>query len=232
MGIINLTAEEQNALSRLDAAELRKRIDQALNDEQANPLNGLSLSACGPYVAQEYSYFQRDLSAYRQAKSGRKREETGDRVRRSGYRLSHAVDQMQHRMETEAAEGQFFHVDDQVMQPLSFSDRLRFVVHYRWRTTTDDAWVGGSIEFTHTVRPRPAYGVPPKRKPSAAKLREQEQNDRYDAWKSLSDGACQHVRDYLRAGKDPAAIPTSFAIKTDGQGYLNNFSTRFWSEEP
>ena len=232
MGIINLTAEEQAALIRLDIAELRTLIEQALDHEQANPLYGLQLSSCGPYVAQQYSYFQRDLIAYRQAKSGRKRDETGERARQSGNRLSSAVDQMQHRMETEAEEGQFFYVDDQVMPPLSFSDRLRFVVHYRWRKAADDAWVRGSIEFTHTVRPRPAYGMPPKRKPSAAKLREQEQNDRYDSWKSLADGACQHVRDYLRAGKDPAAIPAIFAVKTDGQGDLNNFSTRFWPDEP
>lgn len=83
-------------------------------------------------------------------------------------------------METEAAEGQFFYVNDQLMQPLSFSDRLRFVVHYRWRKTVDDDWARGSIEFTHTIQPRPVYGVPTKRKPSAAKLRDQDHNDRYD----------------------------------------------------
>lgn len=230
MGIINLTTEEQSALTQLNATELRKLIDQALDHQQAIPLYGLQLSSCGPYVAQKYSNFQRDLTAYREARSGQKRDETFDRARRSGDRLAHAVDEMKHRMATEAAEGQFFFVDDQLSPPLSFSDRLRFVVHYRWRNSVDESWTRGSIEFTHTIRPTPVYGVPPKRKPSAAKLREQEQNDRYDTWKNLTDGACQHVRDYLLAGKDPAAIPTSFAVKSDGQGYLNNFSTKFWSD--
>ena len=231
MGIINLTAEEQRALARIDGRELDRLIEQALDHEQATPLYGLPLTSCGPYVSQQYSNFQRDLTAYREAKANRKREETGDRARRSGNRLSAAVEQMKHRMTSEAAEGQFFFVDDQLSPPLSFSNRLRFVVHYRWRKAVDDEWNRGSIEFIHTVRPRPVYTMPPKRKPTAAKLREQEQNDRYDAWKSLTDGACQHVRDYLREGKDPAAIPASFAVKTDSQGYLNNFSTRFWSAE-
>lgn len=48
MGIINLTTEEQNALSRLDVTELRRLIDQ----KQVNPLNDLQLSSCGLYVAQ------------------------------------------------------------------------------------------------------------------------------------------------------------------------------------
>ncbi|ACB28368.1 hypothetical protein [Methylobacterium radiotolerans] len=231
MGIINLTAEEQRALARIDERELDRLIEQALDHEQAIPLYGLPLTSCGPYVSQQYSNFQRDLTAYREAKANRKREETGERARRSGNRLSAAVEQMKHQLTTEAAEGQFFFVDDQLSPLLSFSDRLRFVVHYRWRKAVDDEWNRGSIEFVHTVRPRPVYTMPPKRKPTAAKLREQEQNDRYDAWKSLTDGACQHVRDYLREGKDPAARPASFAVKTDGQGYLNNFSTRFWSAE-
>lgn len=231
MGIINLTAEEQRALARIDGRELDRLIEQALYLEQATPLYGLPLTSCGPYVSKQYSNYQRDLTAYREAKANRKREETGERARRSGGRLSAAVEQMKHRMTTEAAEGQFFLVDDQHSPPLSFSCRLRFVVHYRWRKSVDDEWTRGSIEFTHTVRPHPVYTLSSKRKLTAAKLREQEQNDRYDTWKSLTDGACQHVRDYLRAGKDPAAIPASYVVKTDGQGYLNNFSTRFWSAE-
>ena len=231
MGIINLTAEEQRALARIDGRELDRLIEQALDHEQANPLYGLPLTSCGPYVSQQYCNFQRDLTAYREAKADRRRQETGERARRSGDRLSAAVEQMKHRMMAEAAEGQFFFVDDLLSPPLSFSDRLSFVVHYRWRKAVDDEWIRGSIEFTHSVRPHPVYTLPPKRKPTAAKIREQEQNDRYDAWKSLTDGACQHVRDYLREGKDPAAIPARFVVKTDGQGNLNNFSTRFWSAE-
>lgn len=232
MGIINLSAEQQRALAGIESCALDKLIDQAFDQEQATPLYGLQLSSCGPYVAQQFSNFQRDLSAYRQAKSNRERDETSERARRSGYRLSAAVEQMKHRMETETAEGQLFFVDDQFPPLLLFSDQLRFVVHYRWREVVSDNWSRGTIEFTHTVRPRPTYGMPPRRKPSAAAQREQRENDRYDAWKSLTDGACQHVQEYLRMGKDPAAIPASFSVKTDGQGHLNNFSTKFWQDTP
>lgn len=40
------------------------------------------------------------------------------------------------------------------------------------------------------------------------------------------------MRDYLRAGKDPVDIPASFEVRADGRGYLSNFSTKFWSDEP
>lgn len=103
MGIINLSAEQQRALAGIESCALDKLIDQAFDQEQA-PLYGLQLSSCGPYVAQQFSNFQRDLSAYRQAKSNRERDETSERARRSGYRLSAAVEQMKRRMNTKTAE--------------------------------------------------------------------------------------------------------------------------------
>nr|WP_305846531.1 hypothetical protein [Methylobacterium radiotolerans] len=48
MGIINLTAEEQRALARIDGRELDRLIEQALDHEQATPLYGLPLTSCGP----------------------------------------------------------------------------------------------------------------------------------------------------------------------------------------
>jgi hypothetical protein len=141
---------------------------------------------------------------------------------------------MKQRLETEQKEAQLFIVDDQIMPPHRFSKHLSVRVSYRWRRTVDDEWTFGSITFVHDVDLRPDYATPiPKRKPSAAK-REQDQQDRlYQTWEHLMRGALYSVRDYFREGGDGDKIPDTFQATVDSHSRgLNNYSTQFWRQQP
>lgn len=234
MGEINISRDEQDALTAIDTRELDRLIEKAIGDEQSGELHRLSLTRCGSYVSAKLHHFDQTLARHRLAKSARKREETGDALRRAGRDLSFAVDAMKRRMETEQAEGRLFQIDDQIIPPYRFSKHMSVRVSYRWRRTIEDEWQRGSITFVHDDDPRPDYTMPaPKRKPSAAKQEQDLQNRLYQTWEHLMRGALYSVRDYFRDGGEGATIPETFQATVDSYSRdLNNHSTQFWRQQP
>jgi hypothetical protein len=230
MGEINIPRDEQTALTAIDASELDRLIEQAIREERSADLHRLPLANCGSYVAKQFYNFEQTLAKHRQAKAPRKRAETDVALRRAARNLSFAVGAMKQRMETEQKEGQLFFVDDQIAPPYRFSTRLSVRVSYRWRRTVDNEWTFGSVTFIHDVDPRPDYTTrAPKRKPSAAKLKQDLQNRLYQTWEHLMRGALYSVRDYFREGGDGNKIPNTFQATVDSHSRgLNNYSTQFW----
>jgi hypothetical protein len=233
MGEINIPPDEQAALDAVEMRELNRLIDQALRSEQASGLHGL-LRNCGPYVAGRLHAFETRLERHRAAKAARKREETRCDVWSAGSDLASAVDGMKRRLETERKDAELFVVDDLIGRPYRFSKVLSVRVNYRWRRSAEDAWVYGSITFTHEVDTRPDYTRPaPKRKPSAAKQEQELQHQLYLTWEHLTRGALYSVRDFFRNGGDGATIPDSFKARVDSHSRgLNNYSTQFWRQQP
>lgn len=234
MGEINLSPREKDALSRIDLTELEKLIEKSIRDERSEVLYLLRLTDCGPYVEAQLDRFHRALADHSKSKSAMKQAETSERLRRAGGRLSDAVSEMKHRMEEEQEEGKIFRVDDHIMCPHQFSNDLCVRVRYQWRKSVDDQWTYGSITFNHVVESRSDYSLPvPKRKPSAAKQRDEEQNKLHDIWTHMMKLALYSVRDYFREGRDGTTIPERFQVKVDPHtGHLNNHSADFWRERP
>lgn len=234
MGEINIPRDEQNALKRIDANELDRLIDQAVREERLGDLNRLPLTSCGSYVATKLHYFEQALAKHRLAKAPRKRAETESTFRRAGSDLSFAFGSMKSRMDAEEKEGQLFYVDDQIMPPHRFGERLTVRVGYKWRRSVDEEWRYSSITFVHDVDLRPDYTVPaPKRKPSAAKQEEDWQTRLYQTWEHLMRGALYSVRDYFKEGGDGDKIPETFQTIVDSHSRgLNNYSTQFWRQQP
>lgn len=229
MSEINVAPEEQHALKALDTAVLNKLIEQCLHEERPQALRSLRLESCGIYVASRLREYEKSLVDYCKARAAKKRSDTEYRVRRAGSNLAHAVQQMKQRMEAEEKERLLFYVQDQIMPPYSFSNRVIVRVSYRWRRTIEDEWVYDSITFSHDVDFRPDYTAPPKRKPSAAKQEQDLQDKLYREWEHLMRLGLHSVRDYFRDGGNGAAIPQTFQAKTDPfTGGLNNYSTQFW----
>jgi hypothetical protein len=234
MGEINIPRDQQIALAGIDASELNRLIEQAIQEERSGDLHRLPLANCGSYIATKLRSFERALAKHREAKAQRKRAETESALRRAGHDLSFAVGAMKRRLETEQKEAQLFIVDDQIMPPYRFSKNLSVRVSYRWRRPVDDDWTFGSITFVHDVDLRPDYATPPpKRKPSAAKQEQDLQDRLYQTWEHLMRGALYSVRDYFRDGGDGDNIPDTFQTRVDSHSHvLNNHSTQFWRQQP
>ncbi|MGY3585558.1 hypothetical protein ACVIGB_005387 [Bradyrhizobium sp. USDA 4341] len=234
MGEINIPRDQQDALATIDTDELNTVIDRALSGERLGDLHCLPLASCGPYIVRKLHYFEQAWAEHRQAKAPGKRAKTADALRRAGSELSFAVDAMKRRTETEQKEGQLFYIDDQIMPPHHFDNRLSVRVSYRWRRTVDDEWTLGSITFVHDVDLRPDYKIPvPKRKPSAAKREQDRQTKLYQTWEHLMRGALYSVRDYFGEGGNGDTIPKTFQATVDSHTRdLNNYSTQFWRQQP
>lgn len=227
---INIPEEEARALSAIDAKELNRLIDDALREERAAPLFSLPLTDCGPYVAGRLRTFERALADHAQARALRKRAETDDRVRRAGRDLAYAVSAMKHRLAGEEKDGQLFHVDDQIMPPLHFENRLSVRIVFRWRRSIDEEWTYGNITFHHEVDPRPDYSVPvPKRKPRVARQVQEKQERLFRTWEDLTRGGLHSVKEFLKGGGVGSDIPVTYRASVDPYSRaLNNHSTRFW----
>lgn len=234
MGEINIPREQQNALQAIDTSELDRLVDQAIREERSGDLHRLPLTSCGPYISTKLHYFEQALAKHHLAKAPRKRAETENTLRRAGSDLSFAVGAMKRRMETEQKEGQLFYVDDQIMPPHRFGERLSVRVSYRWRRAVDGEWTFGSITFVHNADIRPDYTIPvPRRKPSAAKQEQDRQTKLYQTWEHLMRGALYSVRDYFKEGGDGDKIPETFQATVDSHTRgLNNYSTQFWRQQP
>jgi hypothetical protein len=234
MGEINIPGDQQNALQSIDTNELDRLVDQAIREERSGDLKRFPLTSCGPYISTKLHYFEQALTKHRAAKAPRKRAETENTLRRAGSDLSFAVGAMKRRMETEQKEGQLFYVDDQVISPHRFGERLSVRVSYRWRRAVDDVWTFNTITFVHDADSRPDYTIPvPKRKPSAAKQEQDRQTKLYQTWEHFMRGALYSVRDYFKEGGDGDKIPETFQATVDSHTRgLNNYSTQFWRQQP
>lgn len=233
MGEINMPRDEQDAVRAVDIDMLDKLIDQCVYEERPGAMHRLGLASCGLFVAQKLRAFERALTEYGKAKAAKKRAETRESVLRAGSDLAHAVQQMKDRAETEQKEGQVFCVDDQIVSPYSFSEKLTVCVSYRWRQSTEGDWASGRITFSHDFDSRPDYTQPlSKRKPSATKVEEDRQNKLRREWERLRNLALCSVRDFLKNGGNGNAIPQTFSAKTDPYSRgLNNYSADFWREQ-
>lgn len=233
MGDINIPRSEQDALRSIDCKVLRVLVEQCLLEERPTALRQLRLDDCGTFVSIKWHAFERELDAYGKAKADKKRAETLRDARSAGVNLLNAVQQMQHRMEAEAKEGEHFYIDDLITPPNAFGMPLSVRVSYRWRPSSADPWAHGDITFIYDVALRPDYTrPPPARKPSAAKQAQERQEDLYREWKHLKDQALFCVRDYFREGRTGANIPKTFQVKRDPYTRgLNNFSAKFWHNE-
>ncbi|WP_210426037.1 hypothetical protein [Chromobacterium violaceum] len=170
------------------------------------------------------------MTEYGKAKAAKKRDEAKYDARRAGSDLAYAVQQMKNRVEVEEKEGLLFYIDDLIVPPFRFSERVTVRVSYRWRQAIDNEWVSGSITFAHDVDMRADYTMPlSRRRPSAAKREQDRQEKLYREWENLMKLGLYSVRDYFRKGGNGAAIPQTFHAKADPYTRgLNNFSTKFW----
>lgn len=229
MGDINLPSDQQDALAAIDDREMSRLIDRAVAEERSGELR-LALLHCGPAIGTQLHYFEKALDHHRTAKAARKRAETGGDLRRAGYDLLYAIQNLKRRVELERKDSELFFVDDGILHPRSLTRNLSVRVSYRWRRTIDDVWQSGTITFLHTFDPRPDYLAPqPARKPSKARQDRELQDRLYETWVDLMRHGLYAVRDYFRDGCDGAAIPDTFQVKPDyySRG-LTNFSVKFW----
>ncbi len=233
MGGLYIYPSDADALRTIDLRELERLVDEAVLQSRSGELHSLRLAGCGQYVSGRLNRFDQAIIAHNKAKAAKKRAETSADVRRAGMDLVDAVRDMKRRMEEEAQEQQLFHVDDVITTPYRFTPRMAVRVSYRWRSSADDAWNFGSITFQHEVDMRPDYTLPvTKRKPSRAKQEDELQGKLYRIWDHLRSSALYSVREYLKSGRDRAAIPETFEATTDSHSRgLNNYSTQFWREQ-
>ncbi|WP_321954602.1 hypothetical protein [Burkholderia cenocepacia] len=230
MGEINIPCAEREALRAVECDVLNQIIDECLREERLSALRPLRLDNCGLYVASRARAFEKALDAYSRAKVEKKRAETRRDAVSAGMDLVHAVLQMKERVATEEEEGQRFHVDDLIMPPHRFGERMSVRVSYRWRPSIADPWIYGDITIFHDVDMRPDYTLPPpKRKPSAARQAQERQDALYREWEHLKSLALYSVRDFFKDGGNGADIPKVFQAKLDAYTRgLNNFSAKFW----
>jgi hypothetical protein len=224
---------EARSLMALDLIELERRLDEARALSTTAPIASLGLGASGPFVAAKVRRFEQAVRLNNVAKAPRKRSETSADLMRAAMDLYDAVRQMKSRVEEEAEERRLFEVDEMVLEPRLFTSRITTRVTYRYRTDVTDRWQHGAIVFTHEMPSFRGLSAPSTaRKPSRARQEEAEQDRRRAVWESLRAQALQAVREYLRSGRDRAAIPQEFrAIPDRHSGGLNNYSTLFWRDQ-
>ncbi|WP_057970907.1 hypothetical protein [Lysobacter antibioticus] len=233
MAEINIPRDEQEALRSIDVRALDKAIDACLDARRiSSTLREYRLGSCGLFVAAKLREFETALAEYAGAKAPKKVAATESRARRAGSVLENAVQQMQHRIDTQEQEGQLFFVDDHIIPPSHFSQQLTVLVRYRWRHTIEAEWTHGSITFSHVHAPRPDYTVaPPKRKPSKSQQERDQQEELWRQWAHLMRQGLFSLVEYFREGLDGGAIPKTFQARADDYSRrLNNFSCRFWLE--
>lgn len=230
---INIPLEVQAALRAVDFQKLGLAIDECVEARRTtSALRACRLDSCGPFVAAELRTFEVALTEYAGAKAAKKLADTERRARRAGSDLANAVGRMQDRVETEEKERQLFSVEDRVIPPSHFSERLEVRIDYQWRRTIEAEWTRGSITFSHVYDPRPDYSIAPaKRRPSASQQARDQQDTLWREWELLRDRALLSLVEYLREGRDGSAIPRTFTARVDSYSRrLNNFSCRFWLE--
>lgn len=218
---IYIPDDQRTAIAAIDARKLDELLDQAIQEERSENLHSLHLASCGVYIATRFHSFQRALSKHRDAKSSRKLAETGNYLESVRRDLIFAVQSMQHRVEEEKKDEQYFHVQGEFVPLYRFGKRLTARVSYRWRKTVDSEWTHGSITFIHDVDLTPDYSQPrPKRKLSAAKQQQEVQKQLSETWEHLMRGALYSVRDYFKQRGEAGNIPETFQAKVGNSGFL------------
>lgn len=233
MNSLRLSQYEMAAIKAVDVRELQRVVDEALSLRRTTVLDGLGLASCGAYVVERLRRFDRDLANYASAKAVAKTETTRSRAWSGGSNLVYAVREMQRLVEEQEKEAELLRLDDTIVPPRIFRERIDIRVHFQWRRAIEDSWTFGAITFVHDVDMRPDYSLPePTRKPSKAKTEEERQTTLYRHWEHLRTLALHAVREFLKAGGDASQIPDTFQAKTDGHShYLNNFSCDFWKQD-
>ncbi|NPX94507.1 hypothetical protein DZ977_006295 [Pseudomonas aeruginosa] len=223
---------EREALKAVDVVRLDKLIDYLIYEGRAGTSHRLGLAECGQFVRSNLHAFERALSEYSKAKSNKKREETKCTLRRAGSNLMHAVQQMRDRVKQEEKEAELFLIDDRVIPPSRFSEKLTVRIAYRWRPAVEADWTNGSITYAYDPKLDDLLSIL-ARKPSPTKQERERQERLYREWEYLRISALCSIRDFFKDGGDGAVIPKTFQIRNDphGQG-LNNHSTKFWLEPP
>lgn len=230
---INIPLEVQAALRAVDFQKLGREIEECVDARRTtSALRAYRLDSCGLFVAARLRTFELALTEYAGAKAAKKLADTESRARRAGSDLANAVGQMLGRVETEEKERHLFSVEDRVMPPSHFSERLEVRINYQWRRSIEAGWTRGSITFSHVYDPRPDYSIAPaKKRPSGSQLARDQQDALWREWELLRDGALLSLVEYLREGRDGSAIPRTFKARVDPYNRrLNNFSCRFWLE--
>ncbi len=96
----------------------------------------------------------------------------------------------------------------------------------------NDEWIHGNINFIHevgTTADFPRY--PQKRKLTMAQQRREQEVRLLQTWNFFMTSALHSVQEYFREGRAPDDVPETFLAIVDGQGDLNNYSTRFWKPQ-
>jgi hypothetical protein len=233
MSNLYISRHEMSAIKALDLQKIDQCIREALDRASSGGLYDLGLLSCGPYITRQLRKFERDLENFAKAKAAKKRSETHTQAWSSGHDLTSAVREMRRRLEDQEKETQLILLDDAIIPPHSFSDKVDVRVNYQCRRTIQDPWFYGSIQFFHNVDMRPDYTRPqPKRKPSAAKVERERQEKLYGHWETLRMQALHAVREFLKSEGDPARMPETFEAKPSSHDrYLNNFSCNFWLDQ-
>lgn len=233
MSYVNLPSDQQAAISDVDETMLRAAVHKCLDEESVGPIHGLGLGNCGPYVATKLHGFQQTIAEYSKAKAHAKRERTRQDALHAGSDLINAVQQMKGRLETERQEGELFFIDDQIRPPFHLSKQLSVRVPFRWRASPSADWKHGQLTFVYDFSPQPSCTMlPPKRKPSAAKIARDLEGRLYEEWERLKMQALFSMREFFRTGGDGDAVPEVFVVRPSVYGGgLNNFSCNFWQPE-
>jgi hypothetical protein len=234
MSALYLSEHEKTALRAVDLRKLEELVDEALAREHITALYGLQLSECGEYVGNQMRAFGRALDEYSKSKAAKKREDLRGRAWLAARDVASAVREMLERADKEDSERKLFSIDDMIRSPYRFSDHIEIRVNFDWRAKLEDPLNFGSITFVYDVDTRPDYMLPihqPKRKPTAAKVEDEQQKKLYREWDHLRMLAINAVREFLQKGGDAATIPERFVVTTSARDrYLNNFSCDFWQK--
>ncbi|WP_065868054.1 MULTISPECIES: hypothetical protein [Stenotrophomonas] len=230
MGHLNFSKYEIDAINAVDASALDAAISHCLDNRNSLALSPFGLDSCGAYVARKLHEFESALRAFAVSKAPKKTESTGASAYQAGSSLSSAFRRTREALEKEVQDGELFRVFDDVIVPMNLRASMSVCVSFRWRADARDAWVDGSIKFTHTVVPRTDYLHPSsKRKPSAAVENREHQDKLYAEWDHLKRLALWSVRDFFRSGGTADDVPAVFPVVLDSYSrQLNNYSANFW----
>ena len=228
MSVLNIPRIEQEALKKVDLEDLRKRIRQCINEEKSYELRDLRLDVCGFSVITQIGIFERALEQYCQSKMPKKRAETLHTAERAGRTLINIISNLQEQVEKQQRERVLFYVEDQIMSPGRFSNKISVQIRYQWRKAPEDNWNSGSITFSHDVKPQYDFmAQQPTRKLSAARAEQERQDSLYKEWEYLKDMGLFSVYEYFRNGGDGKMIPDELKAVVDPYTkQLNNFSIR------
>ncbi|HCJ8955395.1 hypothetical protein RQL50_19300 [Citrobacter freundii] len=228
MSYFDISPAARKALKAIDESELEKCIAKCQYEEQTYYLQDFRLYDCGPYVSQRLLCFENAVTALRASKSAKKREAEGFKVQKAGRDLTAAFLQMRAGISEVEAEEVTFCVDEQNFPPTTFSEHLSVRISYSWRIDQNAEWQFGNIIFSYLAKELPSYfSVVPARKVSAARQKQEKQENLYRTWEHLKAMCKESVHNYLKEGRDGSLIPKTFTVKN-----LNNFGANFWGGVP